>query len=173
MDIKTLQKDNADLQKQNNKRNFVIAGFMIAGAVGGFVIAKSMKTKTLVQIGATVGGSLLLGVPVLLMTRKKAVERTKKIKENEEIIKGLQSIGVMTNVVKQNLPNLDMFNVISKQPTVQVSTNPKPGIGVLTVEEQNKINNTTRNKPGIGVLTVEEQNKMTNPLGTVSLNRMV
>ena len=83
---------------------------MIAGAVGGFVIAKSMKTKTLVQIGATVGGSLLLGVPVLLMTRKKAVERTKKIKENEETIKGLQSLGVMTNVVKQNLPNLDMFN---------------------------------------------------------------
>jgi hypothetical protein len=152
MDIKTLQKDNADLQKQNNKRNFVIAGFMIAGAVGGFVIAKSMKTKTLVQIGATLGGSLLLGVPVLLITRKKALERTKKIKENEETIKGLQNVAVLNTVVKENIPNLDMFNVIPKQPTVQVSTNPKPGIGVLTVEEQNK---------------------MTNPLGTVSLTKMV
>jgi hypothetical protein len=158
IDIKTrLQKDNADLQKQNNKRNFVIAGFMIAGAVGGFVIAKSMKTKTLVQIGATLGGSLLLGVPVLLMTRKKAVERTKKIKENEDAISALKSISVISDVVKDTIPLTDMVkNVTATKTPVQqpVQQNASP-------------------KPGIGVLTVEEQNKMTNPPGTVSLNRMV
>ena len=154
MDVQTLQKDNADLQKQNKKRNLVIAGFMIAGAAAGFAIAKSMKGKALVQVGATIGGSLLLGVPVLLMTRKKALERTKKIKDNETQIAGLQNVNSAVNTIASMIPDKSIVDSITNVVT------PKPIV-------------TAPLKPGSGVLTVEEQNKGTNPTGTVSLNKMV
>ena len=60
----------------------------------------------------------------------------------------------MTNVVKDVIPSFDVFKNVSPTQLVPKQQNASP-------------------KPGIGVLTVEEQNKMTNPAGTVSLNKMV
>ena len=99
MDIQTLEKDNADLQKQNRKRTFVIVGFMIAGAVGGFVLARGMKGKTLAKVGATIGGSFLLGLPVLFATRKKTKERRVKIEENKKQIEALKAGTPISNTV--------------------------------------------------------------------------
>ena len=152
MDVQTLQKENADLQKQNRKRNFVIGGFMVVGAVTGFVIAKSMKGKSLVKVGATIGGSLLLGVPVLLMTRKKALLRNQKITDNENRIATLQNVNAAVNSIGSMISNKSIGEIIKSGVT------PQPAAPL---------------KPGFGILTVEEQNKMSNPPGTVSLSKMV
>jgi hypothetical protein len=92
MDIQTLEKENGDLKKQNAKRNMVIGGFMVAGAVAGFLVARGMKGKVLAITLGTVGGSFAFGLPVLFATRKKAVERRKKIEENNLAITKLKDV---------------------------------------------------------------------------------
>lgn len=92
MDIQTLEKENSDLRKQNQKRNMVIGGFMVAGAVAGFLVARGFKGKALAMTLGAVGGSFAFGLPVLFATRKKAVERRKKIEENNNEIKNLQNV---------------------------------------------------------------------------------
>jgi hypothetical protein len=137
MDIQTLEKDNADLQKQNRKRTFVIVGFMVAGAVGGFVLARGMKGKTLAKVGATIGGSLLLGLPILLATRKKAKERSVKIELNKKQIEALKAGTPVSNTVNAVVDGIT--NVITNAITPKnVSTVTQPGSGVLTIEQQNK-----------------------------------
>ena len=44
---------------------------MLVGATTGFLISRRMKTSLGVQILSALGGSLILGVPYLLVTRKK------------------------------------------------------------------------------------------------------
>ena len=92
MDIQTLEKENGDLKKQNTKRNMVIGGFMIAGAVAGFLVARGFKGKALAMTLGAVGGSFVFGLPVLFATRKKAVERRKKIEENNLAITKLKDV---------------------------------------------------------------------------------
>lgn len=92
MDIQTLEKENGDLKTQNRKRNMVIGGFMVAGAVAGFLVARGFKQKALgITLGA-VGGSLIFGLPLVFATRKKAVQRRKKIEDNNAQIKQLQDL---------------------------------------------------------------------------------
>ena len=105
MDIETLQKENSDLKKQNQKRNMVIGGFMVAGAVAGFLVARGFKGKALGMTLGAVGGSFLFGLPVVFATRKKAVERRKKIDENNTKIKQLTDVNnAVTNVVTGLIP---------------------------------------------------------------------
>lgn len=134
MDIQTLEKENADFQKQNRKRTFVITGFMIAGAVGGFVLARGLKGKALATIGSTIGGSLLLGLPVAFATSKKAKERNLKIEANKIQIQAIKTgtpIGTVTNALVDGLTNITLNAITPKDA-------PKPGSGVLTIEQQNK-----------------------------------
>lgn len=105
MDIQTLEKENGDLKRQNRKRNMVIGGFMVAGAVAGFFVARGFKGKALAMTLGAVGGSFAFGLPVLFATRKKAVERRKKIEENNLKIKQLQDVNnAVTNVVTGLIP---------------------------------------------------------------------
>lgn len=92
MDIQTLEKENSDLKKQNAKRNMVIGGFMVAGAVAGLLVARGFKGKALAMTLGAVGGSFVFGLPVLFATRKKAVERRKKIEENNLAITKLKDV---------------------------------------------------------------------------------
>jgi hypothetical protein len=92
MDIQTLEKENGDLKRQNRKRNMVIGGFMVAGAVAGFFVARGFKGKALAMTLGAVGGSFAFGLPVLFATRKKAVERRKKIEQNNLAITELKDL---------------------------------------------------------------------------------
>ena len=80
MSDKTKENRVATLKKQTRNRNIYIAGAMVVGALGGFLIAKSLKTKMLPLVLSTVGGSLVLGVPAILFTAKDAKTRKEEIK---------------------------------------------------------------------------------------------
>jgi len=77
---KTKENRVATLKKQTRNRNIYIAGAMVVGALGGFLIAKSLKTKMLPLVLSAVGGSLVLGVPAILFTAKDAKTRKEEIK---------------------------------------------------------------------------------------------
>lgn len=70
----------ATLKKQTRNRNIYIAGAMVVGALGGFLIAKAVKSKKLPLVWSAVGGSLILGVPAILLTAKDAKTRKEEIK---------------------------------------------------------------------------------------------
>jgi len=72
-------KKRAEIKKANRNRNLWIAGGMVLGAVGGFIGAKYFKAKTLGIVLSTIGGSVAVGLPIILVTRKKALERKKEL----------------------------------------------------------------------------------------------
>lgn len=79
-----LEKEIKDLRNQQTKRNLLVGGLMIVGAAGGFLLTRKMKTTTLIKTVSTIGGSLLLGLPVLLITNKKYKERKQIISDKQE-----------------------------------------------------------------------------------------
>lgn len=112
--LKKTQEENtkrvADLKKQNRNRNLWIAGGMVVGAVGGFFIARYFKAKTLGLVLSTVGGSVAVGVPIILATRKKAVARRIEI---ETLSKPVASIPEVTQKIK------DIFSKEVMQPKME------------------------------------------------------
>ena len=112
--LKKTQEENTkrvtDLKKQNRNRNLLIAGGMVVGAVGGFFIARYFKAKTLGLVLSTVGGSVAVGVPIILATRKKAVARRTEI---ETLSKPVASIPEVTQKVK------DIFSKVEMQPKME------------------------------------------------------
>lgn len=131
MDIQTLEKENADLKNQNQKRNMVIGGFMVVGAVAGFLVARGFKQKALGLTLGAVGGSFLFGLPVLFATRKKAVERRKKIDENNTQIATLQNVNnAVTNLVTNVLPK-----------SVEMTPEQKKAMQNLTTEQKKAVQN--------------------------------
>jgi len=99
-----------DLKKQNRNRNLWIAGGMVVGAVGGFFTARYFKAKNLGLVLSTVGGSVAVGVPIILATRKKAVARRTEI---ETLSKPVASIPEVTQKVK------DIFSKEAMQPKME------------------------------------------------------
>lgn len=103
--LKKAQEENtkrvADLKKQNRNRNLWIAGGMVVGAVGGFFIARYFKAKTLGLVLSTVGGSVAVGVPIILATRKKAVARRTEIETLNTATSTIPTVtSVATNAIK-------------------------------------------------------------------------
>jgi F0F1-type ATP synthase assembly protein I len=132
---KTQEENNikiTELQKQNRNRNLWIAGGMVVGAVGGFFIARYFKAKTLGLVLSTVGGSVAVGVPIILATRKKAVARRTEI---ETLKTTNNAVATTTSVIDNAIKTVEnITSVIPKTPL-------PAGSGVLTVEEQNKLMN--------------------------------
>jgi uncharacterized membrane protein len=122
------------IKKQTRNRNIYIGVAMGVGAIGGFLIAKGMKTSTLTTVLATVGGSLVLGVPAILLTKKDAATRKEEMKSLlakkstvvEETPKG---------VMEQAIQTVENITSVVPKATVQQTA----GSGVLTIEEQNKL----------------------------------
>lgn len=121
---KTQEENNikiTELQKQNRNRNLWIAGGMVVGAVGGFFIARYYKAKTLGLVLSTVGGSVAVGVPIILATRKKAVARRTEI---ETLKTTNNAVATTTSVIDNAVKTVE-----SIIPTV---TPPPSGAGAST-----------------------------------------
>lgn len=124
----------AVLKTENRNRNLYIGGVMVVGALGGYFLAKRYKTSGLKTILATIGGSLVLGVPAIFLTKKKAVarrEETKSLLAQKSTVVEMP-LGTLEQAIK-TVENIT--SVIPKAPATNVA-----GSGVLTVEEQAKIN---------------------------------
>jgi len=118
----------AKLKKKNRNRNLWIAGGMVVGAVGGFFIARYFKAKTLGLVLSTVGGSVVVGVPIILATRKKAVARRTEIEKLNTATRlgyALFTIPTATSVVNNAIKTVE--NVIpSGTTTDSTSTTNQP-----------------------------------------------
>ena len=79
-----LDKEIKDLRAKQRNRNLLVGGLMVSGAVGGFLISRKMKATKIIKILSTIGGSLILGLPVLLFTNKNYMNRKKEIKEKTD-----------------------------------------------------------------------------------------
>jgi predicted phage tail protein len=121
------------IKKQTLNRNIYIGVAMVVGALGGFLIAKGMKTPILTTVLATVGGSLVLGVPAILLTKKDAAARKEEMKSLEA--KKSTVIDTPKGVMEQAIQTVEnITSVIPKAPSQKIA-----GSGVLTIEEQNKL----------------------------------
>lgn len=121
------------IKKQTLNRNIYIGVAMVVGALGGFLIAKGMKTPILTTVLATVGGSLVLGVPAILLTKKDAAARKEEMKSLEA--KKSTVIDTPKGVMEQAIQTVEnITSVIPKAPVQKIA-----GSGVLTIEEQNKL----------------------------------
>ena len=121
------------IKKQTLNRNIYIGVAMVVGALGGFLIAKGMKTPILTTVLATVGGSLVLGVPAILLTKKDAAARKVEMKSLEA--KKSTVIDTPKGVMEQAIKTVeDITSVIPKTQSKNVA-----GSGVLTIEEQAKL----------------------------------
>jgi hypothetical protein len=80
-----LDKDIQDLRNQQFKRNLIVSSFAIVGGVAGFLITRANKSKTWVKIGSVLLGAVIVGLPVMLLTRKKYQERKKAIKDKSDL----------------------------------------------------------------------------------------
>ena len=79
-----LDKEIKDLRAKQRNRNLLVGGLMVSGAVGGFLISRKMKATKIIKILSTIGGSLILGLPVLLFTNKNYMNRKKEIKDKTD-----------------------------------------------------------------------------------------
>lgn len=79
-----LDKEIKDLRAKQRNRNLLVGGLMVSGAVGGFLLSRKMKATKIIKILSTIGGSLILGLPVLLFTNKNYMNRKKEIKEKTD-----------------------------------------------------------------------------------------
>lgn len=80
------EQDIKDLKAQQRKRNLVIVGYMIVGAVGGYLIGKYLKLSPLKKATTTVVGSLVLGGSVFMLTKRKAETRKAVIKQKQQTL---------------------------------------------------------------------------------------
>ena len=80
-----LDKEIKDLKSKQTKRNLLVGGLMITGAAAGFLISLKMKQSTAIKVVSTIGGSLILGLPVLLLTNKKYKERRQQIRDKRDV----------------------------------------------------------------------------------------
>ena len=92
------EQDIKDLKAQQRKRNLVIVGYLIVGAVGGYLIGKYLKLSPLKKATTTVVGSLVLGGSVFMFTKRKAETRKAVIKEKQQI---LEQAKYLTEKVKE------------------------------------------------------------------------
>ena len=76
-----LDKEIKDLRAKQRNRNLLVGGLMVSGAVGGFLLSRKMKATKIIKILSTIGGSLILGLPILLFTNKNYMNRKKEIKD--------------------------------------------------------------------------------------------
>ena len=106
-----------ELKKETRNRNLMIGGYMVVGALGGYFIARYMKAKTLSLVLSTVGGSLALGVPFILITRKKAVVRRTEAETLNKSITAIPETSVIDNAIKA-------VEDLSKAPTKSASEIP-------------------------------------------------
>ena len=79
-----LDKEIKDLRAKQRNRNLLVGGLMVSGAVGGFLLSRKMKATKIIKILSTIGGSLILGLPVLLFTNKNYMNRKKEIKDKTD-----------------------------------------------------------------------------------------
>jgi hypothetical protein len=137
----------AVLKTENRNRNLYIGGVMVVGALGGYFLAKRYKTSTTMTILATIGGSLVLGVPAILLTKKKAVQRrdeTKLLLTQKSTV-----VEMPTGTLEQAIKTVEnITSVIPKPEPSKIA-----GSGVLTLEEQAKISNTASIPAGATNLT--------------------
>lgn len=80
------EQDIKDLKAQQTKRNLVIAGYMVVGAVGGYLLSRAFKLNVWQKATVTIVGSLALGGSVLLLTKKKAKARKEAIKTKKQTL---------------------------------------------------------------------------------------
>jgi uncharacterized Rossmann fold enzyme len=80
------EQDIKDLKAQQRKRNLVIAGYMVVGAVGGYIVGRYLKLATWKKVSATVLGSLVFGGTVYLVTKPKAKRRKENIKSKQQTL---------------------------------------------------------------------------------------
>jgi hypothetical protein len=123
----------AAIKTENRNRNLYIGGVMVVGALGGFFLAKRYKTSLTMTILATIGGSLVLGVPAILLTKKKAVAR----REETKLLLAKKStvVEMPTGTLEQAIKTVEnITSVIPKAAATNLA-----GSGVLTVEEQAKM----------------------------------
>lgn len=80
------EQDIKDLKAQQRKRNLVVFGYMVVGAVGGYLIGKYLKLSPLKKATTTVVGSLVLGGSVFMLTKRKAESRKAVIKEKQQTL---------------------------------------------------------------------------------------
>jgi len=78
------EKDLKYLKAQQRKRAFVVTGFLIVGAVGGYILGKQLKLSKVAKFATTLAGSVLIGGSVFMLTKKKAETRKKVIEEKEQ-----------------------------------------------------------------------------------------
>jgi len=79
-----LDKEIKDLRAKQRNRNLLVGGLMITGAIAGFLVSKKMKATKIIKVLSTIGGSLILGLPVLLFTNKNYMNRKKEIKDKND-----------------------------------------------------------------------------------------
>jgi tRNA(Met) C34 N-acetyltransferase TmcA len=75
-----------ELKKAETNRIIYITGGMVLGATAGFLLANKFKAKTLVKVLATVGGSVAVGLPIILLTNKTSKSRKANIKMMETVL---------------------------------------------------------------------------------------
>jgi hypothetical protein len=68
---------NEEEKKARTKKILITSALMLVGATTGFLISRRLKKSLSIQVLSAVGGSLILGVPYLVITRNKG----KKAKE--------------------------------------------------------------------------------------------
>jgi len=79
-----LDKEIKDLRAKQRNRNLLVGGLMITGAIAGFLVSRKMKATKIIKVLSTIGGSLILGLPVLLFTNKNYMNRKKEIKDKND-----------------------------------------------------------------------------------------
>ena len=133
MDKQATENKLKTIKKQTRNRNIYIGGAMVVGALGGFLIAKGFKATLTATILATVGGSLVLGIPAILLTKKDSAKRREEAKlllEQKNTV-----IDTPKGTLEQAIKTVeDITSVIPKTQAKNVA-----GSGVLTIEEQAKL----------------------------------
>jgi hypothetical protein len=106
-----LDKEIKDLRAKQRNRNLLVGGLMITGAIAGFLVSRKMKATKIIKVLSTIGGSLILGLPVLLFTNKNYMNRKKEIKDkNDTAIKIVN--GKIVIEPKEILPTGDEYGKI-------------------------------------------------------------
>jgi len=107
-----VEQDIKDLKAQQRKLNMVIAGYVVLGAAGGYILGRSLKLTTWAKVYTTLGGSLLFGGATYFLTKAKAERRKASIQEKEQKLE--QARYLVDKIKESNTP----------QATTYVLTNP-------------------------------------------------
>ena len=101
------EQDIKDLKAQQRKRNLVIAGYMVVGAVGGYFLGRYFKLATWKKVSATVLGSLVFGGTVYLVTKPKAKKRKENIKTKQQTLE--QAKYLVDKIKEANQPQATTY----------------------------------------------------------------